>query len=75
MEPETLRIIQKIKEFRQKSKLDVCFTLDAGPNIHLLYPGSFKNVITAFIEDELKQHCENEKWIADKIGKGPQRLN
>ena len=38
MQPNTLTIIQKIRAFRAETKLPICFTLDAGPNVHILYP-------------------------------------
>ncbi len=38
MEPATIAVIKAVQGFRQNTKLPVCFTLDAGPNVHLLYP-------------------------------------
>ena len=38
MTPNTLDIIQRIRDFRERTQLPVCFTLDAGPNVHVLYP-------------------------------------
>lgn len=34
---ETYNIIKKIKRFRREYKLDMYFTMDAGPNVKLLY--------------------------------------
>lgn len=67
----TLEVINKIRLFREQTGLFVCFTLDAGPNIHLLYPKSVKTEVTAFIQKELLPHCENDFWIDDEMGKGP----
>lgn len=75
IKPETLQIISKIKKYREASNLEFCFTLDAGPNIHLLYPESIRDKILPFIESELKQFLENGKWIDDKTGEGPIMLN
>ncbi|HEY4788079.1 MAG TPA: hypothetical protein VIH57_18620, partial [Bacteroidales bacterium] len=71
--PGTIEIINKIREFRDKTGLFLCFTLDAGPNVHLLYPGKIQAEIHEFIKTELLQYCEDGFWIDDKIGKGPER--
>lgn len=71
MKPNTLTIIEKIRSFRKSSGHPVCFTLDAGPNVHILYPSSSKKAVEAFIEAELLQHCEDRYWIPDWAGEGP----
>ncbi len=75
MKPNTLKAIEKIRQFRQHSKLPLCFTLDAGPNIHLLYPQHNAEEVEHFIEDELQYLCENRQWIADEMGRGPVKLS
>lgn len=70
MKPETLAIIDKIRQFRETTDLPICFTLDAGPNIHLLYPKSAEKAVLDFIETDLKQLCEDGYWISDKMGEG-----
>ena len=55
----TLSMIEKIKRFREDTKLPVYFTLDAGPNIHLLYPNNIKRKVDSFIFAELEKHCEH----------------
>ncbi len=74
METNSLNIIEKIKAFRTKSGLDLCFTMDAGPNVHLIYPKLNQEKITRFIEKELLVYCESDKWIADEMGIGPIQL-
>lgn len=74
MAPSTLAMIEKIKQYREESKLPVYFTLDAGPNIHLLYPKNISKKVEAFIGAELQQHCENGRLIADHVGKGPKKI-
>ena len=69
--PSTLNMIEKIKRFREESKLPVYFTLDAGPNLHLLYPNNIKRKVDAFIFAELEKHCEGGKMIHDNVGDGP----
>lgn len=75
MQPETLAIIQKIREHREKTKQKLCFTLDAGPNIHLIYPETNKEEIRDFIHKELLVYCEDNSWIDDKMGDGPRQMN
>ncbi len=74
MKENTLIIINKIREAREQKGLQICFTLDAGPNIHLLYPASEKEEVIAFIRNDLLSLLENASWIDDKIGKGPQQI-
>jgi diphosphomevalonate decarboxylase len=38
-EPSTLAVIQAVVEWR-KSGLPVCYTIDAGPNVHVICPES-----------------------------------
>lgn len=74
MAPSTLSLIEKIRRFREESKLPVYFTLDAGPNIHLLYPKNIAKKVDQFIYAELEQHCESGKMIHDNVGKGPKKM-
>lgn len=71
MHPNSLKIVELIWEIRKQNHMNVCFTLDAGPNIHLLYPDAEAEKLTSLIED-LKQYCYRGKLIHDKIGKGPE---
>jgi len=70
MKPNTLEIINKVWELRTSQKLPICFTLDAGANVHLLYPLAYKKDISAFIDQELKVFCQNGQYISDQVGKG-----
>ena len=75
MKPNTLKVISKITEYRSESKLPICFTLDAGSNVHLLYPNNIKDKISDFINNELIQYCSSNKYIEDKVGSGPEKIN
>ncbi len=66
-EPNTINIINKILEFRKETGLPVCYTLDAGPNVHLLYPDSCAEQVHKFIEEVLKDYCFENKYIDDKV--------
>lgn len=68
MKPNTLEIIQRIWAFRKQTNIPVCFTLDAGANVHLLYPESKKKQVLSFIEKDLVQYCQNNQYILDRVG-------
>ena len=74
MKPNTLNIINEIRGFREETKIPLCFTLDAGPNVHLLYPESEAEKVEHFIHDHLAAYCVDNKWIADHVGDGPKKL-
>lgn len=74
IKPETLQIINRLQQLRNETQLEFSYTLDAGPNIHVLYPGKIRNEMLALIKSELLPFCENGKWIDDKMGKGPELL-
>jgi len=74
MKPNTLEIINKIWMFRASSNANVCFTLDAGANVHVLYPEKEHAMVYQFIKDELVAYCENGQYICDRIGFGARKL-
>jgi diphosphomevalonate decarboxylase len=70
MKPNTLEIINKIWKFRNETKIPICFTLDAGANVHVLYPENDIEKVLQFIKDELVGYCQNGQYICDQIGNG-----
>ncbi|WP_299006201.1 diphosphomevalonate decarboxylase [uncultured Tenacibaculum sp.] len=70
MKPNTLEIINKIWEYRHENDSNVCFTLDAGANVHVLYPNSEKIEIEAFIKNNLAAYCQKNHYICDSVGFG-----
>lgn len=74
MEPATIAVIKKIRSFRETNKLPVYFTLDAGPNVHILYPESIALQARAFINEELQSLAVNNRIIKDTVGQGPVQL-
>jgi diphosphomevalonate decarboxylase len=70
MKPNTLEIINKIWKYRNETQVPVCFTLDAGANVHVLYPENVKEHVLQFIQDELIEYCQNGQYICDEIGNG-----
>lgn len=73
MKPESLAVIEKIRDYRELSKVPVCFTLDAGPNIHVLYPASAKDEVVKFIESEIVKENKDIQLLHDEVGKGPKK--
>ena len=74
MKPNTLNIINEIRTFRNETKIPLCFTLDAGPNVHLLYPDSEAKQVVKFIKKTLSNYCVGNQWIDDKVGGWPKLL-
>ena len=74
MKPNTLEIINKIWKFRAETNIPVCFTLDAGANVHVLYTNNVKEQVLQFIQSELVGYCQNGQYICDEIGNGAKDL-
>ncbi len=74
MEPNTLAIIAAIRKYRKQNKQPIYFTLDAGPNVHVLYPDEIKNEAETFVNESLLPLCIDNKIIRDKVGEGPQMI-
>jgi diphosphomevalonate decarboxylase len=74
MKPNTLEIINAIWKFRNETKIPVCFTLDAGANVHVLYPENTKSAVLEFIKNKLVGFCQNGQYICDEIGNGSQQI-
>lgn len=74
LHPNTLKMIECIREYRAQTGHPVCFSLDAGPNIHLLYPDSIKEEVQLLIDSALVPLCERGFWIKDWVGEGPEEL-
>jgi len=75
MKPNTLSIINNIWKFREESKSHVCFTLDAGANVHVLYPENEKDIVFPFIKEMLVPFCQNGQYICDRIGQGAKKCS
>ncbi|WP_431133799.1 diphosphomevalonate/mevalonate 3,5-bisphosphate decarboxylase family protein [Psychroserpens mesophilus] len=74
MKPNTLEIINEIWAYRNETNSKVCFTLDAGANVHVLYPENEKDTVIEFIKTNLVAYCQNGHYISDQIGFGAQQL-
>jgi diphosphomevalonate decarboxylase len=74
LKPGTLKVIELVREFRQDTKIPLCFTLDAGPNVHLLYPKTTVNEVKNFITTHIQPLPECQQVIYDRVGDGPKQL-
>lgn len=74
LHPNSIKAIHEIRAFREYYKIPVCFTIDAGPNIHLIYPGHYKQKVEPWINESLISLCDDNRWIDDEIGGGPQQI-
>lgn len=75
LKPGTLRVVSLIQQFRKDTGSFVAFTIDAGPNVHLIYPEAERGKVLAFIRDELLGYCYQEGWIDDRMGTGPDEMS
>ncbi|MEM6317950.1 MAG: diphosphomevalonate decarboxylase [Bacteroidota bacterium] len=75
MRPNSLKMIELIRQYRQDTKHPIYFSLDAGPNLHVLYPESVIHEVRPFIEEKLVPLCEEGSWISDWVGEGPEQLD
>lgn len=74
LKPNTLQMIEILRGWREKTNLPAYFTLDAGPNLHLLYPAEIEAEVRTLITESLQPLCADGQVIFDKVGLGPQRL-
>ena len=65
MQKGTLQVINRVWEFRKETNLPLFFTLDAGANVHLLFPSEKKAEISNFIKTELLQYTQNGGIVRD----------
>jgi len=74
LKPNTLQIIGKITKLRESYGIPLCFTLDAGANVHVLYTQDQREKIEEIIANDFSAFCEKDGIIYDNIGQGPVNL-
>lgn len=74
MKPQTLQVLEQLRLFREQTGSRLCFTLDAGPNVHLLFPDSELSNVNDFLMSSAWLSLSPEFIIKDKEGSGPERL-
>ena len=67
LKPNTLKMIEILRGYREDTKLPIYFSLDAGPNLHLLYPQAVEKDVKNLIDNELRQCCEGGQIIFDHV--------
>ena len=68
MKTGTLEVINKLWDFRKNTGLPLFFTLDAGANVHLLFPADKdEDAIKEFIVKELLQYTQNNGVVKDMM--------
>ncbi len=75
MRPNTLAIIERVWDFRKQTGLRPVVTLDAGANVHVLFPQEDQEAILDFAGTALLPFCEENKYICSTIGEGPRPLS
>jgi len=74
MKPSTVEVIGLVRDGR-KNGLSLFFTLDAGANVHVMYPDASSAEVEKYISEVLKPLCEDGRVIFDRCGSGPVMLN
>jgi diphosphomevalonate decarboxylase len=74
LKPNTVKMIEILRGWREATKIPAYFSLDAGPNLHLLYPDAYALEVKTFIAQALKEHCENGLVIEDVVGLGASEI-
>ncbi len=72
MTPLSLKVIDCVKKFQTKEN-HLTYTMDAGPNVHILYDESFADIQN--LKNELRSKVEHIKFIDDEVGEGPVRIH
>jgi len=69
-EPQTLRIMKAVREWRAEG-LPVCFTIDAGPNVHCLCPAE----AAPEVERRLREILDVKELLTARPGGGARRID
>lgn len=74
MKPSTVTILEEIRRFRNQCGVPVFFTLDAGANVHLLFPESASTQAMELIDQQLTPYLNEGLYLCDRLGDGPSPL-
>lgn len=64
---ETGEFLAWVRQTRERTGIPFYFTLDAGPNVHLIYEDHFHQEVVKLLE----QKCPERPLLSDRIGSGP----
>ncbi len=73
MTANSLKAIRLVQQYRKDTGNPLYFTLDAGPNLHLLYPDSVADEVSTFVNDALQPLCQDGDVLKDVVGEGAVR--
>lgn len=68
-QPTTLTLLERVRQLRGEG-LQVCATMDAGPNVHVLCTAQHRSRVFA----ALRTMPGVVRWIFDQVGDGPRQL-
>ncbi|MGJ7515956.1 diphosphomevalonate decarboxylase [Pseudomonas baetica] len=68
-QPATLALLERVRQLRSEG-LQVCATMDAGPNVHVLCTAQHRSAVFA----ALSSLPGVVRWIFDQAGDGPRQL-
>lgn len=68
-QPTTLALLERVRQLRGEG-LQVCTTMDAGPNVHVICTAQHRSQVFA----ALRSLPGVVRWIFDQAGDGPRRL-
>lgn len=66
----SIAVIRRVMELRAQGR-PISFTLDAGANVHLIYPAGFAQEALDIIQSEFVDYCQDGAYICDAVGPGP----
>jgi len=72
--PATLSVIEAVWAFRKETSIPVMFTLDAGANVHLLFPGVHYQQVKNLIDYRLLKYCQHSEYFCSTIGSAPIKI-
>lgn len=74
LHPNSLKIIEAVVSARTHHNLPVGFSMDAGPNVHLLYPKYEETRVLPWMEEVIQPLCYKQTILLDELGNGPEKV-
>lgn len=75
MRPATLSVIEAVWAFRRQTGVPLMFTLDAGANVHLLFPEACYQQVKNLVDGQLLDYCQNKQYFCSAIGSAPVKIH
>lgn len=74
MKPQTLQVLELIRNYRNQKKVPLFFTLDAGANVHLIFPAHAQNDAMELLDQQIAPLLGEHSYLCDRLGSGPRPL-